>query len=83
MQIKSIIYTEQFEKNIKSIKDNGVKIKVTKQIEKIIKNPDVGKPLRYVLRGERTVYVKPFRIIYTIDGENLIFLRFEHRDYVY
>jgi len=83
MEIKSIIYTKHFEDDIKSIKDNGLKIKAKKQIEKIIKIPDVGKPLRYALKGERTVYLKPFRIIYTIDGENLIFLRFEHRDDVY
>ena len=50
MDIKSVIYTEQFEKNIKSIKDNGIKNRVKKQIEKIIKNPEVGKPLRYVLK---------------------------------
>jgi len=35
-----------------------------KQIKKIIANPDVGKPLEYALKGERTVYVPPFRIIY-------------------
>ena len=38
MEIKSIIYTEKFEKNIKSIKDNGVKNKAKKQIEKIIQS---------------------------------------------
>ncbi|MBI5332897.1 MAG: type II toxin-antitoxin system RelE/ParE family toxin [Candidatus Aenigmarchaeota archaeon] len=83
MKINSVIYTEQFERNIKSVKDSGLKNKAKKQIEKIIKNPETGKPLRYVLKGERTVYVKSFRIIYAIDRDNLIFLRFMHRNDVY
>lgn len=56
--------------------------KIEKQIRKIIKNPNVGKPLRYK-RGERTIYVKPFRLIYSIRGEEIILLKFDHRKKVY
>ena len=77
-----IIYTEKFEKEIKKL-DNFIKGKVAKQIEKIINNPEIGKPLRYNLKGERTVYVKPFRIIYSFFNNILYFLRFEHRKNVY
>jgi len=77
-----IIYTEKFEKEIKKL-DNFIKKKVAKQIEKIINNPEIGKPLRYNLKGERTVYVKPFRIIYSFFNNTLYFLRFEHRKNVY
>jgi addiction module RelE/StbE family toxin len=83
MPINTVVYTDQFEKNVKSIKDGSVKNRIKKQIEKIIENPDTGKPLRNVLKGERTVYLKPFRIIYTIAGDKLVFLRFMHRDDVY
>ena len=77
-----IIYTEKFEKEIKKL-DNSIKGKVAKQIEKIINNQEIGKPLRYNLKGERTVYVKPFRIIYSFFNNILYFLRFEHRKNVY
>jgi len=77
-----VIYTEKFEKEVKKI-ENFIKDKVIKQISKIVQNPNVGKPLRYNLKGERTIYVKPFRIIYSFSNNTIYFLRFEHRKDVY
>jgi mRNA-degrading endonuclease RelE of RelBE toxin-antitoxin system len=57
--------------------------KVKKIVEKIIDNPDAGKPLRYELAGLRSVRVPPFRILYELLGDRLIFHTFEHRDTVY
>jgi hypothetical protein len=39
--------------------------------------------LKYNLKGERSVYVKPFRIIYAYSNEKIYFLRFEYRKGVY
>ena len=78
----AVIYTEHFKEDFNKA-DKSVKDKAIKQIEKIIASPDVGKPLRHNLKGERTVYVKPFRIIYSYFGDSLYFLRFEHRKEVY
>jgi addiction module RelE/StbE family toxin len=83
VEIKFVISTEKFEKEFKKIKDKGLKEKLKKQIVKIIENPDFGKPLRYDLKGEKTVYVKPYRLIYKVEGDKLILLRFEHREKVY
>ena len=77
-----VIYTEKFEKDFRKA-DFDIKQKASKQIHKIIQNPEIGKPLRYDLKGERTVYVKPFRIIYAFSNNTLYFLRFEHRKDVY
>ncbi len=77
-----VIYTEKFEREFKKA-DGSVKEKVAKQIKKIIENPETGKPLRYDLKGERTVYVKPYRIIYSFFSNQIHFLRFEHRGEVY
>ena len=52
--------------------------KIKKQIRKIIENPKVGKPLKYK-RGERTIYIKPFRLIYSVIGENIVLLKFDHK----
>jgi mRNA-degrading endonuclease RelE of RelBE toxin-antitoxin system len=83
VEVKSVVYTLKFEREFKKVKDSRVKEQLKKQIEKIIENPDVGKPLRYDFKGERTVYVKPCRLIYKLDGETLYLLRFEHRKEVY
>ena len=77
-----VIYTDKFEQEFKK-SDTSIKEKALKQINKIISNPKVGKPLQYDLKGERTVYVKPFRIIYTYSNNTIYFLRFEHRKDVY
>lgn len=75
--IKAIVYTEKFERDVKKIRDSSLKQKLEKQIGKIVKNPEYGKPLRYGLRGELTMRVKPYRLIYAVQGERLILLRFQ------
>lgn len=83
MPINRVIPSPSFENDIKHIKDSAMLEKIKKQIDKITKNPEVGKPLGNVLKGERTVYVKPYRIIYSFQGDTLFLLRFDHRDHVY
>jgi mRNA-degrading endonuclease RelE of RelBE toxin-antitoxin system len=77
-----VIFTDKFERELKKA-DTSIKDKIRKQITKIIQDPETGKPLRYDLKGERTVYVRPYRIIYTFSNNTLYFLRFEHRGDVY
>ncbi|MDP1695301.1 MAG: type II toxin-antitoxin system RelE/ParE family toxin [archaeon] len=69
-----VIYTEHFKEDFKKA-DKSVKDKALKQIDKIIEHPEIGKPLRYNLKGERTIYVKPFRIIYSYFENTIYFLR--------
>ena len=77
----NIIPSKGFVKDIKKL-DSFEKERIEKQIKKIIADPYVGKPLRYK-RGERCLYVKPFRLIYVIRGNDLFLLKFEHRKSVY
>lgn len=72
---------DNFKKIISKL-DQSMKIKVKKQIKKIIENPFVGKPMRNVRKGTREVYVKPYRLSYYFNkNENLIiFLDFYHKD---
>ena len=69
-------YNSEFLKKIEKIKDNGLKEKVKKQIEKIIQNPEIGKPMRYSRKYTRELYVKPFRLSYAYlkDENKVIFL---------
>ncbi len=79
--IIKITRSPTFIKQTKHLDDFLLK-KLKAQITKILENQDVGKPLRYS-RNERALYIKPFRLIYSIDGEELILLKFEHRKTVY
>ncbi len=83
ISINEIVYTSKFEHDVKKVKDKPFKEKIQKQIIKILENPEIGKPLRYALKGERTVRVAPYRIIYAVQRNKLILLRFEHRKEVY
>jgi len=76
-----IIPSNKFKKDVKHV-DNFLRKKLEDQIKKIIENPEIGKPLRYK-RGERSLYIKPFRLIYAVQGNQLILLKFEHRKSVY
>ena len=48
----------KFDDNFKKI-DNSYKNKVKKQINKIIQNPEIGKPMKANRKGTREVYVSP------------------------
>lgn len=80
VKIKEVIWTRKFESEFKKIKDFLVKEKLKKQIVKLLENPEIGKPLRYALKGERTIRIKPFRLIYSVEKSKLYLLRFEHRN---
>jgi len=77
-----IILDPAFENKIKKVKDSFAKIRIEKQMDKIIINPAVGKPMRYVRKGTREVYIGSFRLSYAyIQEENkLIFLDLYHKD---
>lgn len=70
-----VIWTQNFKEFFSKIKDNLMKEKIIKQIEKIKTNPEAGKPMRYGRKGTREVYIKPFRLSYSyLPQENLIYI---------
>ncbi len=75
--------TEEFERDLRKIKDRTIQERIKKSIEKILLYPDIGKPLRYDLKGLRSARLSPYRIIYEIKGDTIIFHKFEHRKNVY
>jgi len=58
-----VLYSGEFAKQLRTIRDGFLKERVTKAIEKIMGDPFSGKPLRYELVGKRSLRVSPFRII--------------------
>lgn len=80
-EINKITRSPLFIKQTKHL-DSFLLEKIKGQIKKILENPYVGKPLKYK-RGERSLYIKPFRLIYAIRGDEIILLKFDHRKKVY
>ena len=81
--VRTVVWTKKFERELRKLKDGAMKNRAKEQVKKIIENPEAGKPLRFVLKGERSVYVSPYWLIYAVQGETLYLLRFEHRKTVY
>ena len=77
------IFTDAFERSVRKIKDASIKERVKDQVKEIVSRPDIGKPLRFQRKGERSVRVPPFRIIYAVEGNTVYFLDFDKRDKVY
>ncbi len=78
-----VIYTEEFKRDMKKVKDKKIQNRIKKMIKKIRDNPGVGKPLRYDLFGLRSVQIPPFRILYELRDDLIILHKFEHRKEVY
>ena len=76
-----IIYDDKFKNIFSKIKDNLLKGKIKKQIQKIIQNPKVGKPIRNVRKDTRELYIKPFRLsyVYHIEKEIIEILDLYHK----
>ena len=79
--IHKVIRSNLFIKQTKNL-NNDLIDRIKKQILKILDNPFVGKPLKYK-RGERSLYIKPFRLIYSVKDNEIILLKFDHRKKVY
>ena len=75
----------QFDKNFKRLtkKDKDLKERVLSKIEDICTNPRTGKPLRNELKGMRRAHIGSYVIIYAIIGNEIVFMNFDHHDFVY
>lgn len=76
-----LVQTETFEKDIKKL-DGSIKERLKKAIQKIIDNPEGGKPLKHHSNvfSER---IEQYRLIYKISREEILLIYFKKRDEVY
>ena len=63
--------------------DRGLKERFYKAIERLVRNPDVGKPLQYDFKGCRRMRIDPFRIVYKVKEDTVFIVAFDHRGVVY
>ena len=75
-------FDKKFTVIFSKIRDKMLRTKIEKQIRKIIKNPEVGKPMRNTRKGTRELYIKPFRLSYEyLMNEHLVYvLDLYHKD---
>lgn len=78
-----IIFSEEFKKDFKKIKDKVTRIKIIKHTKKLEQLPESGKPLQYNLKNYRTIRVPPYRILYRIEEDKIIIVCFDHRKKAY
>jgi len=58
---------------------------IKKKLKNLAEQPEIGKPLRNVLKGKRRVQIGSFVLIYQIDKNDnkITLLTFEHHDNAY
>ena len=83
-----IYATDEFKRNFKALarKNHQLRGRVLDVIDKLKKNPRIGKPLSHDLAGKWTIRVERiYRIVYEIDEENkrVILMTIKHRKKVY
>jgi len=78
----AVKFDKNLQKTISKIKDNSAKSSIQSKIQKIIENPEVGKPMRYARKGTREVYLGSFRLSYRYypNEDTLEFLDLYHKD---
>ncbi|MBS1266826.1 MAG: hypothetical protein MAG795_00795 [Candidatus Woesearchaeota archaeon] len=75
-----LYYDDFFLKRYSKIKNKAFKKKIKKQIAKIIKNPETGKPMSYSRKGTREVYVGSYRISYSYSKDKIVLLNLYHKN---
>ena len=75
-----VIFDPNFKRNFKKIKNQAIKDKIKKQIQKIKENPETGKPMRYDKIGTRELYVQPYRLSYRLENNIVYILALYHKD---
>lgn len=64
-------------------KDRRFFEEIAHQIEKIIRDPTIGKPLRYTLKNRRRVHVGSFVLVYEFHHGEIRFIDFDHHNKIY
>ena len=77
-----VSFDENFQKLFSKLNNHALKERILKQIAKLRENPNSGKPMIYLRKGTRELYVSPFRLSYLyIKEENkLLLLDLYHKD---
>ena len=84
-EILKIIYSPEVEDALQRCKrkDPALFARAENQIFKILREPNIGKPLRYSLRNRRRIHAGSFVLVYELCEGELRFIDFDHHDRIY
>ncbi len=78
------ISTKPFLNDVKDIKKDKILLeRLHKKIDEILDNPEHYPIKKYELKGKRAAHVGSFVVVFEIEGNDVIFLKFKHHDYAY
>jgi len=78
------VLTRPFLNDVKDIKkDKNLLDRLNKKMDEIITNPEHYTPKRHNLKGKRAAHVGSYVIVYELQGQDLVYLRFKHHDFTY
>jgi mRNA-degrading endonuclease RelE of RelBE toxin-antitoxin system len=74
--------TERFKKEYQKLDKRQQEI-VKKKMQKILENPELGKPLHVPLQNFKSERIEKLRIIYTLEGKTIKFTWLDDRGHAY
>ena len=78
------VFPKHFQGDVKDIKKDKVLYeRLWKKIDEIMQNPEHYPFKKYNIKGKRAAHVGSFVIVFEIEGNNVIFLKFKHHDHAY
>ena len=81
-RMPEIIFSPKFKKIFEKL-DFENRERIIKHLKQIEQNPEIGKPLRYSLKGFRSIRIGKYRLLYAIEEDVIRVYAFEHRKGVY
>jgi mRNA interferase RelE/StbE len=79
---KEVKYLEKALEFLESL-DKPIREQIHKKIGKLAENPELGEPLSNILKGSWRLHIGKYRVIYVIDGNDIIISKIGHRKDVY
>ncbi|MEK7523199.1 MAG: type II toxin-antitoxin system mRNA interferase toxin, RelE/StbE family [Patescibacteria group bacterium] len=81
----TLVIPSEFEVILKKLKQKKPDVlkDLEKKIEKVLREPILGKPLRNTLRNYRRIHMDPFVLIYEIKILEVRLIDFDHHDKIY
>lgn len=83
--ILKVVYSLEFERALArwKKKDKNLFTQIENHIFKVLREPNMGKPLRYSLKSRRRAHVGSFVLVYEFHNGELRFIDFDHHDKIY
>mgnify|MGYP001580368353 CR=1 FL=1 len=81
----TLVIPAEFERILKSIRKRKPELynRLYERIPVLLREPQLGKPLRNVLRNYRRIHIGSFVLLYEIKGSEVRLLDFDHHDRIY